>query len=215
MAGVVLIAAGGLARETIGALRAVDATRPRVVLDDDPARWGTDLGDARVVGGLEDVKRYEDHAVVVCAGSGALRRRLVERLLGLGVTPDRFESVIHPRADVSDCCTIGLGSILLAGVVLTADVYLGRHVVVMPNVTLTHDDVLEDFVTVAAGASIAGGVRVGEASYIGSNASVRENLSIGADAVLGMGAALVGDLPRAETWAGVPARALDGAGGTP
>jgi acetyltransferase-like isoleucine patch superfamily enzyme len=40
------------------------------------------------------------------------------------------------------------------------------------------------------------------------NASVREGVSLGTDAVLGMGAALLTDLPDGETWAGVPARRL-------
>jgi sugar O-acyltransferase (sialic acid O-acetyltransferase NeuD family) len=203
--GVVLVAAGGLARETLVALRAGGSDGPDVVLDDDAERWGGSLAGAPIVGGLEDVKRYDDHAVVVCAGKGSARRELVRRLAELGVGPDRFASVIHPLASVPDHCTVGAGSILLAGVVLTADVTLGSHVVAMPHVTFTHDDVVEDYATLAAGVSLGGGVHVGSGAYLGMNASVRENLTVGAGATLGMGAALLRDLRAGETWAGVPA----------
>lgn len=85
---------------------------------------------------------------------------------------------------------------------------LGRHVVCMPHVTLTHDDVLSDYVTLTSGVSLGGGVRVGEAAYLGMNASVREGRVVGAGCVLGMGAALVTDQPPGTVYAGVPARPI-------
>jgi sugar O-acyltransferase (sialic acid O-acetyltransferase NeuD family) len=208
MDGVVLVAAGGLARETLAALRASDPTRPVVVLDDDPARLGASVGDAQVVGNIEDVKRYDDHAVVVCAGKGSVRRTLVERLAALGVQSDRYASVVHPLASVPDSCSLGAGSIVLAGVVLTADVTVGRHVVLMPHVTLTHDDVVGDYATLAAGVTLGGSVHVGAGAYLGMGAGVRENLRVGEGAVLGMGSVALEDVPDDETWVGAPARTL-------
>lgn len=208
MDGIVLVAAGGLAGETLAALRLQDPSLSVVVLDDDPGRHGTSLADAAVVGAVEDVKRYDGYGIVVCAGKGIVRRRLVDRLTGLGVRPERYVAVVHPSVAVPSSCTVGAGSILLAGVVLTCDVSVGRHVVVMPHVVLTHDDVVGDYATLAAGVVLGGGVHVGEAAYLGMNASVRENLGVGAGATLGMGAALLADLPVGETWAGVPARCL-------
>ena len=96
-----------------------------------------------------------------------------------------------------------------AQTVLTADVHIGRHVVVMPHVTLTHDNRIEDFATLCAQVVLGGSVHVGEAAYLGMGSSVREGIAIGTEATLGMGAVLLEDLPAGATWAGCPARPLE------
>lgn len=190
-------------------LRAVPTAAPVVgVLDDDPGRHGTTVGGVPVLGGLDRVGEHRDAELLVCVGHGAARERLVERLGALGVPADGYATVVHPAVTVPAGCAVGRGSVLLAGVVLTCDVRVGAHVVVMPTVTLTHDDVLEDFVTMAAGVTLGGGVVVGRGAYVGMNASVRERVRVGAGATLGMGAVLLEDLPDGATWAGVPARLL-------
>ncbi len=206
MSGLILVAASGLAREVLAALPT--GARPVTVLDDDTARAGTHVGSVIVEGGLELVRDLPDHELLVCAGRGTARRAIVARLATLGVGPDRYATVVHPSVAVPDSCTVGSGSILLAQVALTADVHVGRHVVAMPHVTLTHDDVVEDFATLGAGVALGGGVRVGSGTYLGMNSSVRERLVVGNDATLGMGAALITDLPAGQTWTGVPARPL-------
>ncbi len=206
MRGLVLVAASGLAREVVAALPSeVDDV---VLLDDDPDRWTTRLAGADVVGGLDRVEDYPDHQVVVCAGRGAVRRSLVERLAQHGVRDDRFATVVHPGVSIPSGCTVGCGTVLLAGVVLTADVTLGRHVVVMPHVTLTHDDVVEDYATLAAGVSLGGGVRIGEEAYVGMNASVREHVLVAPRTTVAMGAVLLESTTTDQTWMGVPARSV-------
>jgi acetyltransferase-like isoleucine patch superfamily enzyme len=97
---------------------------------------------------------------------------------------------------------------VLAHTTLTASVRVGSHVAIMPHVTLTHDDQIEDFVTIASGVRLGGGVRVGFGAYLGAGALVREGVSIGAGALVGMGAVVLRDVPPGEVWAGSPARRL-------
>lgn len=204
----ILVAAGGLARETAAAARAAGHA-VRGCVDDDTGLHGRLLnGWLPVLGGLDQVRQHPDEPLVLCAGRGRVRRLLAGRLAEVGVTADRYTTVVHPSVDLPPSCAVGPGAVLLAGCVLTAAVRLGRHVVCMPGVTLTHDDTVDDYATLCAGVTLGGGVSVGEAAYLGMAASVREGVQVGADSLLGMGSVLLRDLPAGQTWAGNPARPL-------
>jgi sugar O-acyltransferase (sialic acid O-acetyltransferase NeuD family) len=218
----VIVGAGGFARETAQAVRDLAAAeraagRParwRLLghLDDDPALHGVDADGVPVLGPSGLVHELPDARVVVCVGSPrdqASRARLVRRL---GVPEERYATIVHPAAAVSGSSSVGPGSVLLAHCALTAAVRVGRHVAVMPHTVLTHDDVVEDFVTLASGVRLGGGVRVEHGAYVGSGALVREYAVVGAWSLVGLGSTVLGDVPPGEVWVGGPARRLRAAG---
>lgn len=204
MKDVLLLAASGLAREVLDA----DHKRRIVgILDDDPVLLGRSVGGVDVIGSIDlAAGRVED--LVLCVGRGSARRSIVGRLTNLGVSADRYTTIVDASVRVPASCSIGRGTIVLAGTILTSSVTVGDHVVLMPTVVLTHDDVVHDFATLAAGVTLGGHVTVGPAAYLGMGASVRPHSSIGVDATLGMGSVLLGHLPDNQVWAGVPAGPL-------
>ncbi|MCU1480123.1 MAG: acetyltransferase [Subtercola sp.] len=209
MTDLLLVGASGLAREALNVVRASLEFRVIGILDDNEGRYGTTIDGVGVLGALSLVHEHPSASLVICVGRGTHRALIDERLRRIGVTDKRYARVIHSAVDVPRDCHVGAGSIVLAGVVLTSGVILGRHVVVMPNATLTHGNRVESFATLCAGVTLGGGVRVAEEAYLGMNSAVRERVRIGRRATLGMGAALLHDLPAGETWVGVPAaRAL-------
>ena len=207
-----LIGGGGLARETLELVRAVNAVNPtwHVVglLDDDQRMHGRRIHDAQVIGPSEAVHEHPDALVTACVASpgNPLGRLALTARLGLG--SERFATLVHPAAVVPRSASIGAGSVLHAGTVLTADVTLGAHVALMPAVVLTHDDQVGDGVTFGAGVRVAGGVTIGDAAYVGSGALLREHIIVGTGSVVGMGAVVTRSVPAGEVWAGVPARPL-------
>jgi sugar O-acyltransferase (sialic acid O-acetyltransferase NeuD family) len=203
--GVVLVGASGLAREVLAA----GMTGVVGILDDDSALRGTEVGGMPVLGPIAQGAAREEQ-LLVCVGSGESRRRIVRRLTTAGVRDDRYASFVAPSARIGSTSQVGPGSIVLDGTVVTADASIGRHVVIMPNCTITHDDVLEDFATLTSGVALAGGVRIRSAAYLGMNAAVRQGVVVGAAAVVGMGAVVLRDVPEKQTWAGVPARRIGG-----
>ncbi|MFY1636630.1 acetyltransferase [Solwaraspora sp. WMMB335] len=215
MRDLLIIGAGGFARETAAAVAAINAAAPgaplwrlRGFLDDDPALHGTQRVGVPVLGGTGLVDDLPDAAVVICVGNPRnyrSRQRLVQRL---GLPARRYATLVHPAARIGTGCTVGPGSVLLAGVDLTAEVRVGAHVAVMPQVVLTHDDVVEPFATIASGVRLGGGAVLGEGAYVGAGALLREGVAVGAWAQIGMGSVVLRDVPAGEVWVGNPARFL-------
>lgn len=208
MTELLLIAASGLAREVLAMVRNSGQYDVIGILDDDEDKLGRVVDGAHVLGPIRDALLFPHARLLLCIGSGSGRESVAMRLRTLGLAEDRYATAVDPSVHVPEGCHIGYGSIILAHVTMTASVTLGNHVVAMPGVTFTHDDVAGDFSTFAAGVSLGGNVVIGRAAYIGMNASVRERRSVGAGATIGMGAAVLHDVPQDETWAGVPAKVI-------
>lgn len=207
-----ILGAGGLARETLELVGAVNRIAPTWdvlgLLDDDPRMHGARVHGLEVVGPSAAVHDHPEALVSLCVASPERpsgRLGLVDRLALPG---ERYATLVHPAAVVGTSCSVGSGSIVHAGSVVTADVRIGAHVVAMPGVVLTHDDIVGDGVTFGAGVRAAGGVAIGRGAYIGSGALLREGIVVGSGAVVGMGAVVTQPVPAGEVWAGVPARRL-------
>lgn len=209
MSELILVGASGLAREVLAMVRGSGQYDVVGLLDDDKEMAGITVDGAPVLGSIQDAGRYAHAFFLVCMESGTARESTVERLNVLGLRDARYATAIDPTVQFPEGCHVGRGSILLRNVTLTASVTLGSHVVAMPSVTFTHDDDVDDFATFAAGVSVGGGVRIGRGASLGMNSSVRDRTSVGAYATVGMGAAVLSNVPDGQTWVGVPARQAD------
>ena len=208
-----ILGSGGFAVETIEVVNAINSSGGTIeligVADDDVALHGQERLGVPVIGSIEaSVRKYDDALLITTMGNPSaftVRRKVVNRL---GLSDERFATLIHPTAVVPSSASIGVGSVVQANVVMTADVVIGRHVLVMPAVVLTHADRIGDYVTIASGAKISGEVRIDDEAYIGAGSLIRERLTIGARSLVGLGAIVLDDVPPEETWVGNPARRL-------
>lgn len=205
-----LIGIGGFGRETADAVRAVNSNVPTWdllgFLDDDRGRHGTVVSGLPVLGPIEMVHERPDVLVAICTGrpDNYVSRRMIAQRLALG--SERYATIIHPTAAISSSSRVGPGSVLLAHVDLTADVVIGRHVAVMPQVVLTHDCQVDDWATLAAGVRVGGSCHIAEEAYIGSGVCLREGTTVGRRALVGMAAVVLEDVPEERLWFGAPAR---------
>jgi len=207
----VLVGTGGLGRETLWALRALDPgserPAPEVLgfLTSRAEQHGADVCGLPVLGAESWAIGRSDVAVVCCVGDPRLRRRLVERFEREGVP---LATVIHPTVAMSEHVEIGPGCILGARAVVTSQVRIGRCVVIGAGAVVSHDCALEDFATLAPGVVLAGGVQVGYGAELGVGATAIPGQVIGRGALVGAQAAVVDAVEANTVVAGVPARPL-------
>lgn len=160
----------------------------------------------KVLGTIADLNRWDKPiALVVAAGAPRVKKDIISKISNSNV---QYETVIHPRAITgdSDTITIGEGTIIGAGTILTTDIVIGAHVLINLNVTVGHDSIIGSFTSVMPGVNIAGSVEIGDEVLIGAGANVVNAVTIGGKARIGAGAVVLRDVNAGATVVGVPAR---------
>ncbi len=204
MPDVVILGAGGLAREVAEYVQAMSAGH-RVVgfVDADSSRAGETLNDVPILGTLESVPSGRPLFAVAGAGNIAPRRQQVSEMTQAGLDP---LLVIHPAAIVLPSARIGRGSIVAPGAVVSSNATLGEHVLVNYGATVGHDVSVGSCSVIGPGARVSGWVTLEDGCYLGAGAIVLPSLTIGQGAVIGAGAVVTHDVPAGQTVIGVPAR---------
>ncbi|HOX56458.1 MAG TPA: NeuD/PglB/VioB family sugar acetyltransferase [Candidatus Paceibacterota bacterium] len=175
---------------------------------DDARPSGSRYLDLPVLGGLREATRFDDCWFINVIGSDVSYRRRPEIIQSTGLAPDRFATLVHPRASVSPWARLGLGVYVSFGVSIGGGVSVGNHVSFSPACVIGHDSVFADCALIAPQAVISGFVRVGCCCYIGAGAMIRQKLEIEAGALVGMGAVVTKHVPAGVTVVGNPARQL-------
>jgi sugar O-acyltransferase (sialic acid O-acetyltransferase NeuD family) len=207
------LGAGGHARDLLDLVQDINAVagpryQIRGFLDDDPRLAGTRRADVPVLGPLAAVAAHPDAVFVSCLGSPSSYRRKESILQPLGLSRERYATLIHPTAFVSRYATIGQGCLLFPGVTVHGGAVLGDHLLLLSQVVVNHDCLVGDHTTLAASVNLAGGVRVGRRCYLGASCCLRGGLVVGDEALVGMGSVVLEDVLPGTVVAGNPARLL-------
>jgi sugar O-acyltransferase (sialic acid O-acetyltransferase NeuD family) len=192
----VLIGAGGFARE----IRAhMGDNTMKCFVDDQYWRENTEY--------IYPLSQFNpgEYEVLVAIGDPKDRFDMVQKL------PEntKYFSFIHPSAQIlgSDV-TIGQGSIVCAGCIITTNVKIGDHAHLNLHTTIGHDCEIGKYFTTAPGVKVSGNCKIYDCVYVGTNASIRQKINIHSLTTIGMNAAVVKDIESPGVYAGVPAKKI-------
>lgn len=204
-----IIGAGGFGREVAWLVERINAATPtwnlKGFIDDDESRWGSVEDEYPVLGGCEYLKGLGEVYAVCAVGAAKVRKRIVEKFAGSQV---KFATLIDPSVLVSKRVTIGEGTIICAGTIITVDIKIGNHVIINLDCTIGHDDIIEDFVTIYPSVNVSGNVVLGECSEFGTGMQIIQGKKIAPNTIIGAGTVVVKDIEESGTYVGVPAKRM-------
>jgi len=208
---VVILGAGGFARETLWVFR--DANKEKNeweligFIDENEENHGKIICDLPILGGFEwfDKNNYSDMYVINAVGFPKSKKKVIEKAISKKL---KFCSVIHPSVRMSQYLEIGKGTIIAAGNILTTQIRIGDHVILNLDCTVGHDSIIEDYCTIAPGSHISGNVRFEEGVDFGTGSVIIQGVTVGAWSIIGAGAVVISEIPPNVTAVGVPAKVI-------
>jgi sugar O-acyltransferase (sialic acid O-acetyltransferase NeuD family) len=209
---IIILGTGGNCIDILDAINEINTIEDtyQVVgfLDDNPSVHGKELFGVRVLGGLSSASKYDDSFFVNGIGSPNnfwLKKEVIDTAK---IPLERYESIYHPSASVSDFATIGRGVVLLKNVSVSSNLIIGNHVMVLPNSVINHDDRIDDYVSIASSVSIAGNVHIENHCYIGGGSSILGGITIHQNSLVGMGSVVIRDVETNQVVVGNPATVI-------
>ena len=148
-----------------------------------------------------DPNEYE---VIIAIGDPKIRFDISQRL----PKETKYFTYIHHSVQMLGNVSIGKGSIICAGSILTTNIKIGKHTHLNLQTTIGHDCEIGDYFTTAPGAKISGNCKIYDCVYIGTNASIKEKISIHSFATIGLNAGVVKHIEDSGTYIGTPAKKI-------
>ncbi len=210
----VVFGAGGFAREIAWLVAQWNLKKdPYEILCfivDDQHRTEDHINGIPVLSLKDGWDKHSRALAIAGVGNPEARREIATRLEDKGF---RFASLMHPDVFWSEWNTLGEGSVIQAGSIITTNVSIGRHALINGNLSIGHDVIIDDFCTISPGVNISGRVHVEEGAFIGTGAVILEGspedpMVIGKGAVVGACACVTRSVEPGATVVGVPAKPI-------
>jgi sugar O-acyltransferase (sialic acid O-acetyltransferase NeuD family) len=199
--------AGGLGREVLSMINQLSDWEVSGFVDD-VLPVETMVKGLPVLGNKSYLNKFSGNChLIVAIGDPATKKKIISSIENKNVL---YPILIHPAAVLQDALniTIGKGSIICAGCVLTCDITIGEHVLLNLNTTIGHDVRIGNYASLMTGVNIGGQVEIGDEVLIGSGSNVRNKTHVGAHASVGMGSVVIKNVLPSTIVAGVPAKKL-------
>lgn len=191
-----IVGAGGFGREIYWELSKEDR-KDCVFFVDEQYYDGKDIK----IKCISDFNPNEYELVVAIADSN-IREKIVNSL----PKNTKYFTHIHHSAQIHDPnVTIGEGSIICAGTIITTNVKIGKHSHLNLLTTIGHDNIIGDYFTTAPGVQISGNCNIGNRVYFGTRSCNRQKTIICDDVIIGLNSGVIENINKPGVYVGTPA----------
>jgi len=206
---IAILGAGGFGREVHMLIEQINEVKKQydfIGYYDDGYSKGTLINGFPILGSIEDINNVDfDLSIVSAIGEPQLKEKLLNLISNKNIN---YPILIHPNAVIGniDFVKIGEGSIITAGVIITVNINVGKHVILNLCCTVGHDTNIGDYSSFMPTVNISGEVKINKAVYVGTGAKIINQLEIGEYTIIGAGAVVAKTLPANCTAVGIPAK---------
>ena len=211
MKNLVIVGAGDFGREVAWLVEQINDVRPAYnivgFLDDDEAKIGKEFNGYKCiakVSSLTGICSEYDACAVIANQNGDIRKKIAD----LFPEFDRWETLIHPSVNVSKTSSIGKGTIICAGGNVSCNTVVGDFCLFNISVTMGHDCIIGNYVSVMSGSCVSGHVQVKDGAYLATNCTVIPGMKVGDHSKVGAGSVVIRNVKDGVTVMGVPAKQI-------
>lgn len=209
---IIILGCGGNSRDIVELIAGINAIKKSYeivgFLDDNKSLHGKKIMNIPVMGDISTASKYLDCTFVNGIYSLNNFQENQKVVKNSGISDERYETLIHPDAQVASTAKIGKGSVIFQNTVIMSNAVIGNHVNIQPNCVISHDSSIGDFSFVSSTVAAGGYISIGRSVFVGLNSSLREKITIGDNSVIGMGSVVLVDVDADRVVAGSPAKPI-------
>jgi acetyltransferase EpsM len=178
----------------------------------DSISHGETIDGIPVLGKIKDAEKFLDQkdiffiSALLKVKESYTRSKIVK---DLKIPLDRFYTIIHPQATVSQSAKIGCGTYIGPHVTLMPSSIIGNHCSLRASANIGHDCEVGDFCYIGPNSTLSGRVILGEGVHIGPNAGLLERIKVGMYSVVGLGSIVIKNLPSFAVAFGNPTKIIE------
>lgn len=215
MKDIAIYGAGGFGREVACLIRIIneslDEPRWKVIgfFDDNPDLKGTNNEYGTVLGGLDELNKWETPLdIAIAIGNPQVVKKVAEGIVNSKV---EFPNIIAPKITFLDKenVQIGKGNIICSDCFISCNVSLGNFNVINGAVRFGHDVTIGNYNTIMPSCNLSGGIIMGDTNFLGVRSVILQYLKVGNNVRIGANSVMIRNAKDGVLYVGNPARKVE------